>query len=133
MRRCILCKSNDEILPHPMMYYPFTKAIWEEALKLALGKGKWLGDVVVKCLEIQFKEKIVNEYKEILPHPMMHYPFTKAICEEALKLALGKGKWLGDVAVITQGLFKGWIKQLGKSECFMDVDEVTIRKKRAQN
>jgi hypothetical protein len=39
-RKCFFCKSNDETLPHLMITCPFTKEVWEEALKSAGGDGK---------------------------------------------------------------------------------------------
>lgn len=48
-----------------MITCPFTKAIWEEALKLAGGNGKWQGYTVVDCLDIWFKTKSVQANKAL--------------------------------------------------------------------
>jgi hypothetical protein len=37
-QRCLLCKNDEETIGHLLVYYSYTKDVWDKALKLGDGR-----------------------------------------------------------------------------------------------
>jgi len=59
--RCVLCKLNKESLDHLSVRCPFSKEVWNEALKLANEDGKWEGESTIECFKGWCMDKKVIE------------------------------------------------------------------------